>query len=445
MQITLRIAEFGKCKMQNTSLSLLSSLCPTGERGEPSRSSLDNLQRPHRTLGRRIALNDTTLRDGEQAPGVAFTAEEKLRIATALAQAGADEIEVGTPAMGANEREAIRRIVQARLPIRVMAWGRMRRSDVDDALDAGVSIINLSVPVSPQQIAAKFDGSAAQVVEAVHDVIGYARACGLEVAFGGEDSSRAVVETLAPFLDAAAAAGATRYRFADTLGVLDPVSTQAAIQAVRCLTDLPIEFHGHNDLGLATANTLAAIEAGASAASVTVMGLGERAGNAPLEQVAVALDQLFGDAHRVRLPRLQDLAALVAECSTQDVSRALPVVGADIFTHESGIHVDGLLKSRDCYEALSPGKLGRRHRFVLGKHSGLASLRHELERIGLELMPDEQARLLYIVRSYAELTKAVVPSYTLLRFAAAMIDQRERAPMAPSRHESATLCAGAAL
>ena len=381
-----------------------------------------------RRLGKRVAINDTTLRDGEQTPGVAFSASEKFIIAGALADAGVDEIEAGTPAMGVDEQEASARIARGGLPLRVMAWRRMRRGDVDDAIASGGGIVNLSAPVSRQQIAAKFGGSLRAVVNATKEVIGYACAKGLEVAIGGEDSSRASRDTLEPVLEAAAKAGAVRYRFADTLGIMEPGSVREAMAAVRRMTDLPIEFHGHNDLGLATANTLAAIEAGAAAVSVAVNGLGERAGNAALEQVATALDAAFGKVHGVHLPALKHLSVLVAMHSGTETGRAQPIVGRDVFTHESGIHVAGMLKSRDCYEGLAPESLGRKHRFVVGKHSGLSGLRHELSHLGLQLTDTELKALLPAIRSYCETNKRPVPAFTVLRFAASLIDERERKP-----------------
>jgi homocitrate synthase NifV len=170
------------------------------------------------------------------------------------------------------------------------------------------------------------------------------------------------------------------------------------------------------------------------------MGLGERAGNAPLEQVAVALDALYGNVHGVYLPALQHLCALAARVSGTEIGRAQPIAGRDVFTHESGIHVAGIIKSRDCYEALSPKTLGRKHRFVLGKHSGLAGLRHELAYLGFRMTAEEELRLLAAVRSYAEANKQPVPAFTLVRLAAALVDAREDCSHAPSQRTRTGSC-----
>ncbi|PWB84420.1 MAG: homocitrate synthase, partial [Methylocystaceae bacterium] len=252
----------------------------------------------------RIFINDTTLRDGEQAPGVAFTADEKLAIARALAAAGVDEIEAGTPVMGRDEIEAIGRIAADGLPCRVMAWCRLSERDIDAALQANVAHVNISSPMSRLQIGVKLGTDVEGAAARVESVVSYARSRGLGVALGGEDSSRADPRDIGRIARAAAAAGATRFRFADTLGALDPFTTYESIKRVREETDLPIEFHGHDDVGLATANTLAAVRAGATHASVTVLGLGERAGNAALEEVAVALGHVAHGHTGVDIKRL---------------------------------------------------------------------------------------------------------------------------------------------
>ena len=367
-----------------------SSCSPTFDDSSPKTDSV-----------RKLVLNDTTLRDGEQAPGVAFTRAEKVEIASALARAGVRELEAGTPAMGPDEVASIRSIVEAELPLQAIAWCRMRREDVDAAIAAGVSMVNLSVPASDRQIAVKLRGDRAQAKELTARVVEYARGRGLEVAVGGEDSSRAETEFLIELMAVARAAGARRFRVADTLSVLDPFSSFALISQLRRETDMEIEIHCHDDLGLATANTLAGVKAGATHASVTVIGLGERAGNAPLEEIAVAATQLYGYDTGVRLTELQAIARLVSSAARRPIPVDKSIVGDHAFTHESGIHVDGLLKDKLTYQSLDPGALGRSHRIVIGKHSGSAAVAAMLGDMRLPVETEEIGRIVARVRARA--------------------------------------------
>ncbi|WFU80396.1 homocitrate synthase [Bradyrhizobium sp. CIAT3101] len=363
---------------------------------------------------RRIVLNDTTLRDGEQAPGVAFTTAEKVSIARVLAKAGITEIEAGTPAMGHEEVSAIRAIVEAGLAATIIGWCRLKKSDVDAAIDSGVSMVNVSVPSSDLQLAAKLGIGRGAVLEQLKRVGGYARDRGLDVAVGGEDSSRADVDFLVELIAVAKTAGARRFRVADTLSVLDPDASFALVSELCANTDLELEFHGHDDLGLATANTLAAIKAGATHASVTVIGLGERAGNAPLEEVAVALKQLYGCDTGVVLSELENVAALVAGAAARTIPLNKAIVGAHVFTHESGIHVDGLRKDRRSYQALDPQLLGRSNRFVIGKHSGLSAITALLSELQLSVSDEESRAILARIRKHAVEHKGGVAPETVM-------------------------------
>ena len=336
--------------------------------------------------GGKIRIIDTTLRDGEQAPGVFFDRVDKLAIARALDHAGIHELEIGTPVMGPEVRKDIRAIAGLGLHSRLSVWCRGRMDDLTAAARCNVGGVHFSFPVSPIHL--KTLGKDPDwVFSQMEALVSRAGSYFDQVTVGAQDATRADRDFLLAFAARARAASIHRLRIADTVGIARP---ETVTDLIRCISvavpELPLEFHGHNDLGMATANALCALEAGAEAVSVTVNGLGERAGNTALEQIAMALHQHPYLNCEVDTTSLMPLCRMVADASGQTIPPAQPVVGKRVFSHESGIHCHAMFRDTRTYEPFTPQLAGHTSRcFVLGAHSGAAAIRHLLNDAGIQV------------------------------------------------------------
>ena len=311
-------------------------------------------------------INDTTLRDGEQTPFVAFNLKEKLQIARLLYEAGADELEVGIPAMGKKEQDDLKEILALNLPIRIMSWNRATMGDLEASLKCGLKAVDLSIPVSDILIDIKFAGDKTRLLKQLEEVILQAKKENLFVCIGGEDSSRANNSFLKEIMTLGKELGANRFRYCDTVGILTPYKTYENIKDLCSSNLLDIEMHTHNDFGMATANAIAGYEAGAYSSNTTVIGIGERAGNASFEQVLMSL-RLLGKEININSKALKSLIKTVSSASNRRVDTNLPIVGKNIFSHESGIHVNGMMKSKTAYEPFNPDVVGLKREFPIGK------------------------------------------------------------------------------
>ena len=348
---------------------------------------------------REIKIVDTTLRDGEQTAGVVFANNEKITIAQMLSDLGVDQLEVGIPAMGGDEKDAIKRICKRNLKSSIMAWNRAVIGDIEQSIDCGVDAVAISISVSDIHIQNKLRTSREWVIENMVKSVEYAKKNGLYVSINGEDASRADDDFLIQFIEAGKRAGADRFRFCDTVGVMDPFTIRNKIEKIHKATNFDIEMHTHNDFGMATANAIAGAIGGANHIGVTVNGLGERAGNAALEEVLMALKHVFRYDMDIDTKKFKELSEYVSNASGRELPAWKAIVGSNMFKHESGIHADGALKDPKNYEAFEPEEVGLQRQIVIGKHSGKAAIINKFLEYDIELSPEMASKVLEEIRS----------------------------------------------
>jgi homocitrate synthase NifV len=355
-------------------------------------------------------LIDTTLRDGEQAPGVVFSLKEKMKIASLLSDAGIPELEVGTPAIAHQDLKDIKHIATAGFSFQCLAWCRANKNDIDLSIKSQCQGVHISFPVSNIHLAS-LGKDKKWVLETMSELIAYGKNHFQYVTIGAQDASRAETNFLCDFVSNAELLGASRVRIADTVGLLNPFSAKKIFKKLsKYISSIDLEFHGHNDLGMVTANTLAAFMGGAKAASVTVNGLGERAGNAALEELVFALEMSTGIPTRIKTEHLGELSHFVAKASGRPLCDSKPITGKMALSHESGIHTRSLLFDRKTYQIIDASKIGlKENEFVYGKHSGKASL---LDFFCRRNLPVNQEKLMFVLASVKSLSQRFKRSLT---------------------------------
>lgn len=348
-----------------------------------------------------VFICDTTLCEGLQMAKGKLSIREKLRIAELLAGIGVHQIEAGIPAMGGDEKEVIKQVVNAGLNASIMAWNRAVVDDIKHSLDCGVDAVVISISASDIYIKHKLHSTRQRVLEDMVMSCEFAKRHNLYVCLNAEDASRSDMEFLVELARVAQEVGVDRLRFCDTVGCLDPFTSYERVKTIVESVGIPIEVHMHNHLGMATANTLAGLKAGGTYASVTVMGFGEWAGHAALEEVVMALKYLYGINLGLTTERFREIAEYAARASGRQLPPWKPIVGNNIFAHESGIHTDGVLKNAQTYEIFPPEEVGLTRQIVIGKHSGTAAIKIKFAEYGIALSQEEAAAILERVRSAA--------------------------------------------
>ncbi|WP_321417086.1 homocitrate synthase family protein [uncultured Methanomethylovorans sp.] len=348
-----------------------------------------------------IEICDVTLRDGEQTPGVVFTREEKMDIATELDSIGVEIIESGFPVVSNTEKQIVKDIANMGLNAKTCCLARSKISDVEVAIDCDVDFVSIFIAMSELHLKYKYHKSYEEMFGLAMQAVQYAKDHGLGVRFAAEDGSRTDVETLKQAFLAAEEYKVNYVSIADTIGILNPSTTYYLVKEIKKVIKTPLCMHCHDDIGMATANTLAAAEAGAKQLHTTVNGIGERAGNASLEEVLVALRVQY-DIDRYDTRKITNLSKKVERYSGIKPAVTKAVIGEHAFSHESGIHVCAILEEPRTYELFSPEMVGGQRRLIVGKHTGMKALRGIVKSMGYDLSREALCTLIEKVKNSAE-------------------------------------------
>jgi homocitrate synthase NifV len=350
---------------------------------------------------KKIKIDDTTLRDGEQTAGVVFANDEKIHIAKMLDKVGVHQIEAGIPAMGGDEKNAIKAITSLNLNCSILGWNRAVISDIDDSIECGVDAVAISISASDIHIEHKLRKSREWVLDSVKTSVDHAKKYNLYVSVNAEDASRADMEFLLQFARTARDLGADRMRYCDTLGILDPFETFMRVKTIIDIVGIDVEMHTHNDFGMAIANAIAGVKAGANYINTTINGLGERAGNAAFEEFVMALKYLENVDLGIDTHLFRDISEYVAIASGRFIPTWKPIVGANLFVYESEIRASTTLKDPKTFELFGPEDVGLERKLIIGKSSGVHTLISKLESLGHKIGQKEAAELAEIVREKA--------------------------------------------
>ncbi len=347
---------------------------------------------------RHINIIDTTLRNGEQTAGVVFSKHEKIRIAKMLDEIGIPEIEIGTPSLGDVERKIVKEILKDSFNSRLFVYCEAEPENIEYAVKCGAKNVIINISTSDIHIKEKYKKNKTWVINKLREAIRTARQNGLNFIISAEDATRTDLGFLLRLISIASKKGAYRFRICDTVSRLDPFRTFLDISTISSAADLPIEVYNHNDFGMATANGMAAIRGGASSLVVSVGGLGEGTGNAAMEEIVMALRYLENIELGIETSRFREIAEYVARASSRAVPVWKAIVGTNVFAHESGIHVDGVIKNPRNYEIFNPSEVGLTRQLVVGKHSGSHTILHKFKEFNIELTDKQANEILALAR-----------------------------------------------